>query len=120
MLVDQTRDISATFSRRFYERKQDGAVVATGEVILPSYQYSYDFSSFLVPLPLAFPPIDDTFDIFAELFVGTYSSGEDLNREPLNFSSAARMASDQSAFLAFSAGIITYCPVALRVALSAS
>ncbi len=77
-------------------------MVETAELILNSYEFSYDFAPFLVPppfpLPPGFPPLD-VFNIFAELHVNTYSSGMDIDGNALPFGSTARMSADQSAFI---------------------
>lgn len=99
LLVDETRDTRpGAADSRFYELRKDDVVVAGGNVILSSYQFSYDFAPFLMPFPFPFPTVD-TFDIFAELLVATSSNGFDNDGEPLSFPSAARMASDQSAYI---------------------
>jgi len=98
LTVDETR--FAPFSggpgedRRFHTLIIDNTVVQAGEFFLNNYQFSYEFA-----MPPPGFPLPDSFDVFFELSVGTYSSGENLDDQPLPFDSFARMAADQSVFI---------------------
>ena len=93
LLVDDTRDSSEGIDHEGYSLSIEGNIVASGDFVPDSYQFSYDFSD------LMFDYATDTFDIFAELRVDAFSGEDTIGYPQPESTSFARMAADQSVYI---------------------